>query len=49
MPGAKATLGAQTSSLTAKENAKFSVMDAQWKPAQNMMLTQDPDTLKLPF
>ena len=49
MPGAKATRGAQTSSLTAKENAKFSVMDARWKPAKNTMLTHDPDTLKLLF
>ena len=49
MPGAKATRGAQTSSLIPKENAKFSVMDAQWNPAKTTMLTHDPDTHKLLF
>ena len=47
MPGAKATRGARTSSPLRKADAKFSVMDAHWKPAKNTMLTQDPDTLKL--
>jgi len=49
MPGAKATHGARTSSLMRKikENAQYSVMDAKWKKAMNMLLTLDPDIFNL--